>query len=173
MKITLLVGKAHLKHTEGGDFRQATYRAIRQGLMGAKSVLLEPWYDFRLTLPRSQVGRAITDIRAMGGDFSAPEDRGEESLLEGLVPAAEVRDYAETLAAYTQGRGRFQVSLHGYAPCHDAQAVIAELGYDPEADVENTPDSVFCAHGAGYTVKWRDVPSFMHLESGQIGRAHV
>ena len=166
MKITLLVGKAHLKHTEGGDFRQATYRAIRQGLMGAKSVLLEPWYDFSLTLPRSQVGRAITDIRAMGGDFSAPEDRGEESLLEGLVPAAEVRDYAETLAAYTQGRGRFQVSLHGYAPCHDAQAVIAELGYDPEADVENTPDSVFCAHGAGYTVKWRDVPSFMHLESG-------
>ena len=166
MKITLLVGKAHLKHTEGGDFRQATYRAVRQGLMQAKSVLLEPWYDFVLTMPTEQIGRAITDIRAMGGEFDAPESAGAVSTLKGRVPASEVKDYAETLAAYTQGRGRLQLSLSGYAPCHNAQDVIAELGYDPEADVENTPDSVFCAHGAGFTVKWSEVRDYMHLESG-------
>ena len=168
MKITLLVGKAHLKHTEGGDFRQATYRAVRQGLMQAKSVLLEPWYDFVLTMPTEQIGRAITDIRAMGGEFDAPESAGAVSTLKGRVPASEVKDYAETLAAYTQGRGRLQLSLSGYAPCHNAQDVIAELGYDPEADVENTPDSVFCAHGAGFTVKWSEVRDYMHLESGLI-----
>ena len=166
MKITLLVGKAHLKHTEGGDFRQATYRAVRQGLMQAKSVLLEPWYDFDLTVPTEQVGRAITDIRAMGGEFDAPEAVGGESVLKGLVPASEVKDYAEILAAYTQGRGRLQLSLHGYAPCHNTEQVVAELGYDPEADVENTPDSVFCAHGAGFNVKWNEVKNYMHLESG-------
>ena len=166
MKITLLVGKAHLKHTEGGDFRQATYRAVRQGLMQAKSVLLEPWYDFELTVPTEQIGRGITDIRAMGGEFEAPEAIGALSTLRGLVPAAEVRDYAETLAAYTQGLGRLQLSLHGYAPCHNAEAVIAEAGYDPEADLENTPDSVFCAHGAGFNVKWNQVKDYMHLESG-------
>ena len=166
MKITLLVGKAHLKHTEGGDFRQATYRAVRQGLMQAKSVLLEPWYDFVLTMPTEQIGRAITDIRAMGGEFDAPEAAGAVSTLKGLVPAAEVKDYAETLAAYTQGRGRLQLSLHGYAPCNNQEEVVAELGYDPEADVENTPDSVFCAHGAGFNVKWHQVKDYMHLESG-------
>ena len=166
MKITLLVGKAHLKHTEGGDFRQATYRAVRQGLMQAKSVLLEPWYDFVLTIPRAQIGRAITDIRAMGGEFDAPEEKGGLSVLKGQVPAAEVKDYAETLAAYTQGLGWLQLSLHGYAPCHNQEAVVAELGYDPEADLENTPDSVFCAHGAGFTVKWNEVKEHMHLESG-------
>ena len=166
MKITLLVGKAHLKHTEGGDFRQATYRAVRQGLMQAKSVLLEPWYDFALTMPTEQIGRAITDIRAMGGEFDAPESAGSLSTLKGLVPASEVKDYAETLAAYTQGRGRLQLSLHGYAPCHNQEEVVAELGYDPEADVENTPDSVFCAHGAGFNVKWHQVKDYMHLESG-------
>ena len=166
MKITLLVGKAHLKHTEGGDFRQATYRAVRQGLMQAKSVLLEPWYDFILTVPTEQIGRGITDIRAMGGEFEAPESVGSLSTLRGLVPAAEVKDYAETLAAYTQGLGRLQLTLHGYAPCHNAEAVIAETGYDPEADVENTPDSVFCAHGAGFNVKWNQVRDYMHLESG-------
>ncbi len=166
MKITLLVGKAHLKHTEGGDFRQATYRAVRQGLMQAKSVLLEPWYDFILTVPTEQIGRGITDIRAMGGQFEAPETCGSLSTLRGLVPAAEVKDYAETLAAYTQGLGRLQLSLHGYAPCHNAEAVIAETGYDPEADVDNTPDSVFCAHGAGFNVKWNQVRDYMHLESG-------
>ncbi len=166
MKITLLVGKAHLKHTEGGDFRQATYRAVRQGLMQAQSVLLEPWYDFVLTCPTEQVGRAITDIRAMGGEFDAPESSGSLSTLKGLVPASEIKDYAETVAAYTQGRGRLQLSLHGYAPCHNTEAVVAEIGYDPEADVENTPDSVFCAHGAGFNVKWSEVKNHMHLESG-------
>ena len=166
MKITLLVGKAHLKHTEGGDFRQATYRAVRQGLMQAKSVLLEPWYDFVLTMPRAQIGRAITDIRAMGGEFDAPEETGGLFVLKGIVPAAEVKDYAETLAAYTQGMGRLQLSLHGYAPCHNQEEAVAALGYDPEADLENTPDSVFCAHGAGFTVKWNEVKEHMHLESG-------
>ena len=166
MKITLLVGKAHLKHTEGGDFRQATYRAVRQGLMQAKSVLLEPWYDFCLTMPTEQIGRAITDIRAMGGEFDAPEASGGVSTLKGLVPASEVKDYADTLAAYTQGRGRLQLTLHGYAPCHNADAVIADSSYDPEADLDNTPDSVFCAHGAGFTVKWDRVKDYMHLESG-------
>ena len=166
MKLTLLVGKAHLKHTEGGDFRQATYRAVRQGLMQAESVLLEPWYDFTVTAPTELIGRAITDIRTMGGEFDAPESQGAISTLRGTVPASEVRDYADQLAAYTQGRGQLQLSLHGYAPCHNTQAVIEEAGYDPEADLENTPDSVFCAHGAGFNVKWNQVKDYMHLESG-------
>lgn len=166
IKLTLLVGKAHLKHTEGGDFRQATYRAVRQGLMQAKSQLLEPWYDFAVTAPTEQIGRAITDIRAMGGEFEAPQSNGAISTLKGIVPAAEVRDYADQLAAYTQGRGRLQLSLHGYAPCHNEAAVVAEMGYDPEADLANTPDSVFCAHGAGFNVKWNQVKDYMHLESG-------
>ena len=166
MKITLLVGKAHLKHTEGGDMRQATYRAIRQGLMQAKSRLLEPWYSFTLTLPTETVGRAITDIRAMGGEFDPPENTGTLSTLKGLVPASELQDYADTVAAYTQGRGRLQIALNGYAPCHNEAAVVAEAAYDPEADLENTPDSVFCAHGAGFNVKWHDVKNYMHLESG-------
>lgn len=166
MKITLLVGKAHLKHTEGGDFRQATYRAVRQGLMQAKSVLLEPWYDFILTCPTEQIGRAITDIRSMCGEFDAPEATGNTSTLRGSVPAAEIKDYAETVAAYTQGRGRLQLSLRGYAPCHNQEDVVAQIGYDPEADLENTPDSVFCDHGAGFNVKWHQVKDYMHLESG-------
>ena len=166
MKITLLVGRAHVKHTEGGDFRQATYRAVRQGLMQAESILLEPWYAFTLTLPTEQIGRAITDIRAMSGEFDAPEAEGDLSRLTGIVPAAELKDYAEQLAAYTQGRGQLQLRLEGYLPCHDSQAVIAEAGYDPEADLENTPDSVFCDHGAGVTVKWSEVSRYMHLDSG-------
>ncbi len=166
MKITLLVGKAHLKHTEGGDMRQATYRAIRQGLMQAENVLLEPWYDFSLTLPTESIGRAITDIRAMGGEFDAPEAAGGNSTLKGIVPASELKDYADTVAAYTQGRGRLQLTLHGYLPCHNQAEVVAALGYDPEADLDNTPDSVFCAHGAGFTVKWHQVKEYMHLESG-------
>ncbi|MBO5130503.1 MAG: TetM/TetW/TetO/TetS family tetracycline resistance ribosomal protection protein [Oscillospiraceae bacterium] len=166
VKITLLVGKAHLKHTEGGDMRQATYRAIRQGLMQAKSILLEPWYAFTLTLPTESIGRAITDIRAMGGEFDSPESSGSLSTLKGIVPAAELGDYADTVASYTQGRGRLQIALQGYAPCHNSETVIAETGYDPEADLENTPDSVFCAHGAGFNVKWNEVPNYMHLESG-------
>ncbi len=166
MKITLLVGKAHLKHTEGGDFRQAVYRAVRQGLMQAESLLLEPWYAFCLRVPTEQIGRAITDIRAMGGWFDPPEGEGACSMLKGLVPASQLKDYAQTVAAYTQGRGRLQLSLEGYLPCHDPETVIREIGYDPEADVDNTPDSVFCAHGAGFTVKWNQVKDYMHLESG-------
>mgnify|MGYP000414554144 CR=1 FL=1 len=166
MKITLLIGKAHLKHTEGGDFRQATYRAVRQGLMQAKSVLLEPWYDFHLELPQAQIGRAMTDIRAMGGTPGAPESRDGMAILEGRVPAGEIRDYASQLSAYTQGLGRLSLSLRGYEPCHNAKQVIEAAAYDPEADLENTPDSVFCSHGAGHTVKWDRVKEFMHLESG-------
>ena len=166
LKITLLIGKAHLKHTEGGDFRQATYRAIRQGLMQAKSQLLEPWYAFILTLPTETVGRAITDIRAMGGEFESPESSGSLSTVTGSVPASELNDYAEQVAAYTQGRGRLQLAPAGYRPCHNAQSVTESMGYDPEADLDNTPDSVFCAHGAGFTVKWHQVAEYMHLESG-------
>jgi predicted RNA-binding protein with PIN domain len=166
MKITLLIGKAHLKHTEGGDMRQATYRAIRQGLMQAKSVLLEPWYRFSLTVPTESIGRAITDIRAMSGEFAPPEAEGGFSLLTGTVPAAELADYADQLSAYTQGRGRLQVTLEGYLPCHNTAAVLEAYPYDPEGDLENTPDSVFCAHGAGFTVKWHQVKEYMHLESG-------
>ena len=165
LRITLVAGRAHLKHTEGGDMRQATYRAIRQGLMQAKSVLLAPWYRFQLTVPTETVGRAITDIRAMGGEFDSPENEGVFSTLSGIVPASELQDYADQVAAYTQGRGRLQIALEGYLPCHNSEAVIQESGYDPEADLEHTPDSVFCAHGAGFTVKWDKVPEYMHLES--------
>ena len=166
MKITLLVGKAHLKHTEGGDMRQATYRAVRQGLMQAKSQLLEPWYAFKLTVPTEAIGRAITDIRAMGGKFDAPEAVGSNSVLTGTVPAGELGDYADQLAAYTQGKGQLQVALDGYAPCHNQEAVVSAAAYDPEADLDNTPDSVFCSHGAGFTVKWHQVKDYMHVESG-------
>ena len=166
MKISLLIGKAHLKHTEGGDFRQATYRAVRQGLMQARSILLEPWYDFVLTLPTEQIGRAITDIRAMGGEFDAPESGGSVSTLKGIVPASELGDYADQVAAYTQGRGLLQISLKGYAPCHNTEAVVAQTGYDPVSDLDNPPGSIFCAHGAGFHVPWGQVPDYMHLESG-------
>ena len=166
MKISLLIGKAHLKHTEGGDMRQATYRAVRQGLMQAKSQLLEPWYSFKLTVPTEQIGRAITDIRAMGGQFDSPEASGSNSVLLGTVPAAELGDYADQVAAYTQGKGQLQVALDGYAPCHNQEAVVAAANYDPEADLDNTPDSVFCSHGAGFTVKWHEVQNSMHVESG-------
>ena len=166
MKITLLTGRAHIKHTEGGDFRQATYRAVRQGLMKARSVLLEPWYDFELTVPTEQIGRAITDIRAMSGEFEAPESQGLQSTLSGIVPAAELGDYADRVAAYTQGQGQLQISLHGYLPCHNPQNVIENAHYDPLADKENSPDSIFCAHGAGFHVPWHKVPEYMHLESG-------
>ena len=165
MKLTLLIGRAHLKHTEGGDFRQATYRAVRQGLMQARSTILEPWYDFKLTLPAEQIGRAITDIRSMSGEFDSPETHGSLSTLKGIVPASELKDYADQVAAYSQGKGRLQIALHGYAPCHNQPQIVADYGYDPEADLENTPDSVFCAHGAGFTVKWNQVSQYMHLES--------
>ena len=167
MKLTLLIGKDHVKHTEGGDFRQATYRAVRQGLMQAQSVLLEPWYDFVLTVPTIHIGRAITDIRAMSGEFDAPEAKGDSSILTGIVPASQLGDYAESVAAYTQGAGQLELRLKGYLPCHNQEQVVAACGYDPEADLENTPDSVFCAHGAGFTVKWDQVEQYMHLDSGR------
>lgn len=166
MRITLLVGKAHVKHTEGGDFRQAAYRAVRQGLMKAKSILLEPWYDFVLTVPGEQIGRAITDIRMMGGEITPPESVEGTAVLKGTVPASEVGDYAQQVASYTQGTGRLQLSLRGYAPCHNQEEVVAQLAYDPEGDLDNPPDSVFCAHGSGFTVKWNEVEDYMHLESG-------
>ena len=165
LRITLMSGRAHPKHTEGGDFRQATYRAVRQGLMGAQSVLLEPWYAFTLTLPADQLGRAISDLQTMGGTFSSPESDGEWATLTGTAPVSEMKDYPLTVAAYTRGRGKFSCSLHGYAPCHNQKQVVAEAGYDPERDLEHSPDSVFCAHGGGFTVKWDQVPQYMHLES--------
>ncbi len=157
MRITLLSGKAHLKHTEGGDFRQATYRAVRQGLMQAKSVLLEPYYDFRLELPQENLGRAITDIRRMNGETDPPESAGELALLTGSAPVETMADYAREVASYTRGLGRLSLSHGGYRPCHNADDVIARLGYDPEADTENSPDSVFCSHGAGFVVKWNQL----------------
>ena len=165
MKITLAAGRAHIKHTEGGDFRQATYRAIRQGLMQAKSKLLEPWYSFRLEVPSEQIGRAINDIRMKSGEFEPPEDMGEISVLRGKAPVTSLNGYASEVAAYTGGRGRLYCENAGYDDCHDAEKVIAELAYDPEADLENTPDSVFCAHGGGFGVKWDKVSEYMHLES--------
>jgi len=165
LKITLAAGRAHLKHTEGGDFRQATYRAVRQGLMQARSRLLEPWYAFRLEVPPEHLGRAISDIRLRHGTVTPPESAGELSLLRGRVPVTAVNDYAAEVAAYTGGRGRLTLELDGYDDCHDAEAVIAALAYDPESDLENTPDSVFCAHGGGFPVKWDRVGEYMHLES--------
>ena len=168
MKITLLVGRAHLKHTEGGDFRQATYRAIRQGLMEAKERgdcrLLEPWYGFRLEVPQDMVGHAMADVQRMSGSFDTPSGDGEYMVLEGEAPVAQMRDYAMDVNAYTHGRGHLSCVFAGYRPCHNADEVIEQSAYDPESDLENTPDSVFCAHGAGYPVKWYKVPEFMHLD---------
>ncbi len=166
MRITLLAGRAHLKHTEGGDFRQATYRAVRQGLMKAKSVLLEPYYSFRLELPAAQTGRAISDLRAMHGEFHV-ENTDTDTVLEGRAPVVCLRDYSMEVAAYTGGRGRISCVMAGYFPCHNAEAVIADAHYSPEADIENTPDSVFCAHGAGVTVKWDKVDEYCHVETGR------
>ena len=166
LRITLAAGRAHDKHTEGGDFRQATYRAVRQGLMRAESVLLEPWYDFRLELPAAQAGRAISDIQRMNGETAPPETVGEEAVLTGAAPVAAMRDYAKEVAAYTRGQGRLSCTSGGYRPCGNAEAVTAAIGYDPERDVENTPDSVFCAHGGGYTVRWDEVPAHAHVDSG-------
>ncbi len=166
MKLTLTAGRAHEKHTEGGDFRQAVYRAVRQGLMSAESVLLEPWYAFRLELPAAQLGRALNDVQQMGGETDPAETLGDEAVLTGRAPVAAMGDYAREAAAYTRGQGRLSLRPAGYRPCADPEAVIAAAGYDPERDVENTPDSVFCAHGAGYTVKWSDVPARAHVESG-------
>ncbi len=163
VSITLLSGRAHLKHTEGGDFREATYRAIRQGLMKAQSILLEPWYDFVLELPAQQMGRAMTDLDRMGARCEPAEILGEEARILGAAPVAAIRDYPQELVAYTRGRGRMSVTPRGYEPCREQDAVAAALGYDPESDLENSPDSVFCSHGAGHTVKWNEVEARMHL----------
>ena len=166
VKLTLLTGKAHLKHTEGGDFRQATYRAIRQGLRMAESILLEPWYDFRLEVPADCVGRAMTDIQRMSGQFDPAQPDGELTVLTGTAPVSEMSGYWTEVTSYTRGRGRLSCTLRGYEPCHNTDEVIAQLGYDPDRDTENPADSVFCSHGAGVNVKWDEVREHMHLDSG-------
>ena len=172
MKITLIAGRAHLKHTEGGDFRQATYRAVRQGLMMAnqikKTQLLEPWYSFRLEVPAENIGRAMSDVQRMEGSFDPPETApdGQTATLTGFAPVATMRSYPMEVVSYTRGRGHLSLTLDGYRPCHNAQQVIAEIGYQPEHDLDNPADSVFCAHGAGFVVPWNEVRSHMHVESG-------
>lgn len=168
VRITLLGGRAHLKHTEGGDFRQATYRAIRQALMTAREQgacqLLEPWYRFRLGVPADKVGRALADLQRMGADFDAPVAEGDRAEIAGSAPASEVGSYALEVSAYSGGRGRLFLEYAGYRPCHNAEQVIADAAYDPVADLANTPDSVFCSHGAGYNVAWDQVPAQAHVE---------
>lgn len=168
VRITLLGGRAHLKHTEGGDFRQATYRAIRQALMAAREQgacqLLEPWYRFRLGVPADKVGRALADLQRMGADFDAPVAEGDRAEIAGSAPASEIGSYALEVSAYSGGRGRLFLEYAGYRPCHNAEQVIAEAAYDPVADLANTPDSVFCSHGAGYNVAWDQVPAQAHVE---------
>ena len=165
MEIILKSGKAHPKHTEGGDFRQATYRAVRQGLRSAKSVLLEPYYDFTLEVPTENVGRAMSDIQFMHGTFNPPENDGENSVFTGSAPVSTMYDYARDVRMYTHGKGKLVCALKGYEPCHNSDEVIAEFGYDPDSDTDNTCDSVFCSKGSGYTVKWDEVKSHMHLPS--------
>ncbi len=165
MKITLAAGRAHLKHTEGGDFRQATYRALRQGLMEAQSVLLEPIYEFLLEIPEQMVGRAMTDIERMHGSFEPPRSEGGMALIVGTAPVAAMRDYPREVIQYTKGEGRLSCTLKGYEPCHNTEEVIAQIGYEAERDLENSPDSVFCAHGAGFVVKWNEVKEHMHVET--------
>lgn len=164
MRITLVSGRAHLKHTEGGDFRQATYRALRQGLKKAKSVLLEPVYEFRLELPADKVGRAMADIQKMYGEFQLSDSEGEYSVVTGFAPVSLMRDYQKEVMAYTSGHGRLFCTLKGYMPCHNADEVIEEMNYDSESDLENPTGSVFCAHGAGFIVPWYEVEDYMHLE---------
>ena len=163
MKITLVAGRANLKHTEGGDFRQATYRAVRQGLMQASSVLLEPVYEFKLEVPEDAIGRAMTDIGKMNGSFTSPENISGKAVLTGKVPVSEVKNYALELRAYTKGEGVLTLTPSDYEVCHNAEEVIEDMGYYPEADIENTADSVFCSHGAGFVVPWNEVINYMHL----------
>lgn len=164
MKITLVAGRAHLKHTEGGDFRQATYRAVRQGLKSTESVLLEPYYEFRMEIPAEFVGRALTDIQRMAGEFQTPDTEGDFAVITGSAPVSEMRDYQLEVTSYTKGRGRLFCTLKGYARCHNAEEVIEQIGYDSEGDLDNPTGSVFCTHGAGFHVSWDQVPDHMHLE---------
>ena len=168
MKITLIAGRAHQKHTEGGDFRQATYRALRQGLRSAENVLLEPVYEFRLELPLDCAGRAMTDIQKMHGSFSPMEIEGENAVLKGTAPVVTMRGYQTELISYTKGKGRMMCSVSSYQPCHNAEEVIEARGYDPEGDLENPTGSVFCAHGAGFVVDWDLVPEYAHLDTGGV-----
>lgn len=165
MKITLLTGRAHLKHTEGGDFRQATYRALRQGLRKAESILLEPWYEFRLRLPADMIGRAMSDIQRMGGIIDEPENISGTALLHGRAPVSQMKDYPIEVASYTKGRGHLSCTVCGYEQCSQDKEVIDAIGYDPDKDMENTADSVFCSHGAGFTVRWDEVDTHLHMES--------
>lgn len=165
MEITLVSGKAHAKHTEGGDFRQATYRAVRQGLRSAQSVLLEPVYDFTMELPAENLGRAMTDIQRMSGSFEQPSQQGDTCVICGTAPVSEMQDYSKELIRYTKGRGKLSVTLRGYSECHNSDEVIASIGYDPDSDALNPCDSVFCSHGAGHTVRWDEVKNHMHLSS--------
>ena len=165
MKITLIAGRAHLKHTEGGDFRQATYRAVRQGLMQAESLLLEPYYDFQLEVPSGMIGRALTDIQRMNGEAGTPQTEGEMTTIEGYAPVAAMRDYQMEVNAYTRGQGHLTCTFRGYEPCRNAEEVIENIAYDPERDTENPTGSVFCSHGAGFNVSWDKVPEYMHLEN--------
>jgi translation elongation factor EF-G len=177
MRITLLTGRGHLKHTEGGDFRQATYRAVRQGLMKANSRqqcrLLEPWYRFRLELPQDLLGRAMADIQRMSGSFEEPQADDDYAVLEGEAPVSEMRDYTAQFNAYSHGQGSITCVFAGYRPCHNEAEVIAQASYDPESDLGNTPDSVFCAHGAGYTVKWNRVEDFMHVDGMHVDSTNI
>ena len=165
IRFTLAAGRAHIKHTEGGDFRQATYRAVRQGLMQAESVLLEPWYSFVLEVPAEQIGRAISDVRAMNGEIDSPEDAGGMMRLEGAAPVAGMNEYMQELLAYTHGRGRLSLTPGGYRACRDQQKIADAIGYEPERDTDNPADSVFCSHGAGVNIPWDQVKDYMHLES--------
>ena len=165
IRFTLAAGRAHIKHTEGGDFRQATYRAVRQGLMQAESVLLEPWYSFVLEVPAEQIGRAISDVRAMNGEIDSPEDTGGMMRLEGAAPVAGMNEYMQELLAYTHGRGRLSLTPGGYRPCCEQQKIVDAIGYEPERDTDNPADSVFCSHGAGVNIPWDQVKDYMHLES--------
>ena len=166
VQITILTGRAHAKHTEGGDFRQATYRAVRQGLRKARNILLEPYYEFRLEVPAEMIGRAMADVQKMQGTFDAPEVEGETAILKGTAAVAQMRDYQKEVVSYTHGTGKLFCSLKGYAPCKNQDEVIQNIGYDPEADLENPTGSVFCAHGAGFVVPWDQVEAYMHLQSG-------
>jgi len=166
MRILLIAGRAHLKHTEGGDFRQATYRAVRQGLRRSQSILLEPVFGFTLELPTENLGRAMSDIQRMHGSFDTPVTEGDTSILTGSAPVATMRDYQREVNAYTRGHGRLSCVLKGYEPCHNAREVIEQSQYDPEADLANPTGSVFCAHGAGFVVNWDEVPDYAHVESG-------
>lgn len=166
MKISVAAGRAHLKHTEGGDFRQAVYRAVRHGLRCTESVLLEPWYDFKIEVPSANVGRVISDVQKMGGSFSPPETFGEMSEVKGTAPVSEMMDYGNEITGYTRGKGRIYCRINGYKPCHNSDEVIEKIGYDCDADTENTADSVFCHHGAGHTVSWRETAALAHADSG-------